>query len=182
MDFKIPDLHCDYFGTSLHKWLCAPFGTGLLYVRKPLIGKTWPLIPNHEPQSDDIRKFEGLGTRSFAPEQAIGQAINFHNAIGAKVKEERLRYLKNYWIEKVVDLPKVKINTSMKDEYACALANFSVEGVEPVDLHNKLFSDYKIHTSPIVWENISGVRITPHVYTPLKDLDRLVEAIHTICS
>lgn len=95
VDYKISDLNCDYFGTSLHKWLCAPFGTGLMYVRKPLIEKTWPIFPNDKPLSPDIRKFEALGTRSFAPEQAIGQAIDFHNAIGGKRKQERLQHLKN---------------------------------------------------------------------------------------
>ncbi len=95
MDFRIPDLNPDYFGTSLHKWLCAPFGTGMLYVKKENIGSLWPLFPNDKPTDSNIRKFETLGTRSFAPEQAIGQAIDFHHAIGSKRKEERLRYLKN---------------------------------------------------------------------------------------
>src|SRR5436190_20974005 len=94
-DYKIPDLHVDYFGTSLHKWLCAPFGTGMLYVKKENIAALYPIFPNDKPQSPDIRKFETLGTRSFAPEQAIGQAIEFHHAIGSRRKEERLRFLKN---------------------------------------------------------------------------------------
>ncbi|MDN5203483.1 aminotransferase class V-fold PLP-dependent enzyme [Fulvivirgaceae bacterium BMA10] len=180
LDFEVGQLGCDYFGTSLHKWLCAPFGTGMLYIRKENVADIWPLFPNHEPLSDNIRKFEGLGTRSFAPEQAIGQAIDFHRAIGNKRKEARLHFLKNYWVEKVKDLPKFKLNTSMKEAYSCAIANFSIDGIEPGDLANKLFKEYKIHTSPIVWENISGVRITPHVYTTLYDLDRLVEAIQKI--
>ena len=143
--FSLKDLNCDYFGTSLHKWLCAPFGTGMLQMKKENIADLWPLIPNHEPLSDNIRKFEGLGTRSFAPEQAIGQAIDFHNAIGSKRKEERLRYLKNYWCEKVLEIPKVKLHTSLKDQYSCALANFSINGMEPGEVANKLWSNYKIH-------------------------------------
>lgn len=102
LDYKISDFNCDYFGTSLHKWLCAPFGTGMMYVTKDMIAKTWPLFPNDKPQSPDIRKFEAIGTRSFAPEQAIGQAIDFHNAIGARRKQERLHYLKTYWCNAVV--------------------------------------------------------------------------------
>jgi selenocysteine lyase/cysteine desulfurase len=177
LDYKTTDLDCDYYGTSLHKWLSAPIGSGMLYVKKEKIKTLWPLFPSNNPQSDDIRKFEVLGTRSFPIEQAIGQAVNFQNAIGNKRKEERLRYLKNYWAEKVARLPKVKLNTSLKPEYSCALANFSVEGMTPAEIESTLFSKYKIHTSPIVWENIKGVRVAPHVYTTLKDLDRLVEAI-----
>ena len=180
LDFKVSDLNCDYFGSSLHKWLCAPFGTGMLYVRKERIQETWPLIPHHEPESDDIRKFEALGTRSFAPEQAIGHAVNFHLSIGSKVKEDRLRYLKNYWCERVKDHPKIKINTSLKDEYSCALAIVDVEGLEPGEVSSRLFRDYKIHTTSIVWENIRGVRITPHVYTMKYDLDKLIKALRTI--
>jgi selenocysteine lyase/cysteine desulfurase len=177
LDYKITDLDCDYYGTSLHKWLSAPIGSGMLYVKKDKIKNLWPLFPSNNPQADDIRKFEVLGTRSFPIEQAVGQAVNFQNAIGNKRKEERLRYLKNYWAEKVINLPRVKLNTSLKAEYACALANFSIEGMTPGEIESTLFSKYKIHTSPIVWENIKGVRVAPHVYTPLKDLDRLVDAI-----
>lgn len=177
LDYKISELDCDYYGTSLHKWLSAPIGSGMLYVRKDKIKVLWPLFPSNNPQADDIRKFEVLGTRSFPIEQAIGQAVNFQNAIGNKRKEERLRYLKNYWAEKVVSLPKIILNTSLKPAYSCALANFSVEGMTPAEIESTLFNKYKIHTSPIVWENIKGVRVAPHVYTPLKDLDRLVEAI-----
>lgn len=177
MDFKIPDFNPDYFGTSLHKWLCAPFGTGMLYVKKENIAGLWPLFPNDKPQIADIRKFETLGTRSFAPEQAIGQAIDFQNAIGSKRKEERLRYLKNYWCEKVITHPRVKLNISLKPAYSCALGNFSIEGKDPGEVASKLFSEYQIHTVSIKWENISGVRVTPHVYTTTKDLDRFVDAV-----
>lgn len=177
LDFTISDINPDYFGTSLHKWLCAPFGTGMLYVEKENIAGLWPLFPNDKPQGSDIRKFEALGTRSFAVEQAIAQAIEFHLAIGSKRKQERLHFLKNYWCEKLRKHPRIKLNVSLKPEYSCALGNFSIEGIEPAALASKLMSDHQIHTSPIVWENIKGVRITPHVYTTTKDLDRFVEAV-----
>ena len=176
LDFKISDHNPDYFGTSLHKWLCAPFGTGMLYVKKENIAGLWPIFPNDKPQSNDIRKFEALGTRSFAVEQAIAHATEFHLAIGSKRKQERLHYLKNYWCEKLIKHPRIKLNVSLKPEYSCALGNFSIEGIEPAALSSKLMSEYQIHTSPIVWENIKGVRITPHVYTTTPDLDRFVEA------
>lgn len=177
MDYKISDFNPDYLGTSLHKWLCAPFGTGMLYVRKENIAGLWPLFPNDKPQSSDIRKFETLGTRSFAPEQAIGQAVDFQLAIGNKRKEERLRYLKNYWAEKVKTNSRVKLNISLKPEYSCALGNFSIDGLEPDAVATRLMTEFQIHTVAIKWENISGVRVTPHVYTTTKDLDRFVEAV-----
>lgn len=177
VDYKISDMNPDYFGTSLHKWLCAPFGTGMMYVRREHIAKTWPLFPTDKPQSEDIRKFEALGTRSFAPEQAIGQAIDFHNAIGGKRKQERLHYLKKYWCEAVTQNPKVKIHVSLKPEYSCALGTFSIEGQKPGDIVQTLMDKYQIHVVPIVWENVSAVRVTPHIYTTTRDLDRFIEAV-----
>jgi selenocysteine lyase/cysteine desulfurase len=180
LDFKIPDLHCDYFGTSLHKFLSAPIGSGMLWIKKEHIEKIWPLTCSNKPQSGDIRKFEELGTRSFPIEQAIGEAINFHEGIGPKRKEERIRYLKNYWASKVKDNPKVKLHTSLNPKYSCAICGISIIGMTPAELDGKLFNDYKIHTVGIVWENISCVRVTPHVYTTLADLDKLVKAIGEI--
>lgn len=180
LDFRIPDLECDYFGTSLHKFLSAPIGSGMLWIKKEKIEKIWPLVCNDKPRSDDIRKFETLGTRSFPIEQGIGEALNFHNAIGAKRKEERIRYLKNYWAEKARNIPKVKIHTSFKPEYACAICGVSIDGMTPAQLDQALFNTYKIHTVGIVWENISCVRVTPHVYTRLQDLDKLVFALEEI--
>lgn len=180
LDFRIPDLECDYFGTSLHKFLSAPIGSGMLWIKKEKIKKIWPLVCNDKPRGDDIRKFETLGTRSFPIEQGIGEALNFHNAIGAKRKEERIRYLKNYWAEKARNIPKVKIHTSFKPEYACAICGVSIDGMTPAQLDQALFNTYKIHTVGIVWENISCVRVTPHVYTRLQDLDKLVFALEEI--
>ena len=180
LDYNIPDLGCDYFGTSLHKFLSAPIGSGMLWIKKEKVEKIWPLVCNDKPRSEDIRKFETLGTRSFPIEQGIGEAVNFQNAIGSKRKEERIRFLKNYWANKVKDIPKVKIHTSFKPEYSCAICGVTVDGMTPGELDNALFTTYKIHTVGIVWENISCVRITPHVYTSLKDLDKLVLAIEEI--
>ncbi len=177
MDFKIPDLHCDYFGTSLHKFLSAPIGSGMLWIKKEKIEKIWPLVCGDKAHDPDIRKFEDLGTRSFAIEQGICEAINFHEGIGPKRKEERIRYLKNYWATRVKDIPKVKLHTSLKPEFSCAICGVSIDGMTPAELDNALFNQYKIHTVGIVWENISCVRITPHVYTRTQDLDKLAHAI-----
>ena len=182
LEFKIPDLECDYFGTSLHKFLSAPIGSGMLWIKKEKIAKIWPLLCNDKPTGGDVRKFETLGTRSFPIEQGIGEALNFHNAIGSKRKEERIRYLKNYWAEKVKDVPRVHLHTSLKAEYSCAICGVSIAGMSPADFDSQLFGKYKIHTVGIVWENISCVRVTPHVYTTLKDLDTLVKAITEIAN
>jgi len=180
LDYNIADLHCDYFGTSLHKWLSAPFGNGMLYIRQENIKKIWPLFASEDPLSEDIRKFENLGTRSFTSELAIGPAIQFHNGIGGKRKEERLRFLKNYWAQQVVSISGVRLNTSLQPEQSCGLTNFSIDGKEPDEIVNRLFKDYQIFTTQIVHDEFKGVRVTPHVYTTLNDLDLLVNAINQI--
>lgn len=176
-EFKIPELNCDYFGTSLHKWLGAPIGTGMLYVRKEKIKNVWPMFGADGKETGNIRKFEHLGTRPFYIEQAIDKAIDFYDMIGGKRKEERLLFLKNYWMERVQNIAKIKLKTSLKKEFGCAIGMVSVDGTKPAELHNYLWNNYKVHTVAIEWENISGVRITPNVYTTTKNLDRLVEGI-----
>jgi selenocysteine lyase/cysteine desulfurase len=178
--FKQADLNCDYFATSLHKWLFAPKGTGLLYVRREKIGKVWPLFPAEEKQKNDIRKFEEIGTHSAAPKLAIGEAILFHNGIGGKRKEARLRYLSRYWMDKLKDVPKVRFNTSFDPAQMCAIANVQIEGVEPVKIGSYLFDKHRIFTTPIIHEEFQGVRITPNVYTTLYELDRFCEIMSRI--
>jgi selenocysteine lyase/cysteine desulfurase len=182
IDFQVSDLHCDYFGTSLHKFLSAPIGSGMLWVKQDKIEKIWPLTCNGEPRSANIRKFETLGTRSFPIEQGIGEAINFHEGIGSKRKQERIHYLKYYWASRVQQMPKVKLHTSLDPKYSCAICGVSVDGMTPAQLEAALFDKYKIHTVGIVWENISCVRVTPHVYTTIADLDKLVGAIQKIAA
>lgn len=177
LHYTIDDLECDYWATSLHKWLCAPFGSGLVYVKKEKISQLYPLFAAPDPESDDIRKFEHLGTRSFAIEQAIGHAVNFFHMIGGERKQARLHYLKNYWAEKVQEFPGVSVGTSLHPDHGCAIGLLQIDGHDPVDIHNWLFKNYKIHSVGIKWENINGVRITPNVYTTPRDLDVLVEAV-----
>lgn len=177
-DFRIPDLDCDYFATSLHKWLYAPIGTGMMYVKKDKIKNLYPLFAtSDDPLKDDIRKFENLGTRPFFIEQAIGEALSYHEMIGSERKEKRLHYLKNYWMERVKNIPKVKLNTSLHPKWGCAIGNVAIEGKKPGELDSFLFDKYKIHAVGIEWENIKGVRITPNVYTTIKNLDVLIEGI-----
>lgn len=180
LDYKIKDLDCDYYATSLHKWLCAPFGTGFMYIRKDKIKNIWALLSAPVPDADNIGKFESLGTRSFAAEMAIGNAIDFHQMVGSERKEARLRFLKNYWCNKVVKHPKVKSYTSPKQDYSCAIATFGIDGIKATEIDSKLFEKSRLHTVAINHETVSGVRVTPHIYTSLYELDKLVSTIHAI--
>jgi selenocysteine lyase/cysteine desulfurase len=182
IDYKISDLGCDYYGTSLHKWLCAPFGSGLLYVKKDKIKNLYPLNAAGDPESQEITKFENLGTRSFAIEQAIGQAIDFHQMIGIERKQKRLFYLKKYWTDKVMNLPRVKIASPTSPEFSGAIALLQIEGKKPIEVNETLANKYKIHAVSIDWENINGVRVSPNVYTTLRELDKLVTAITEIAN
>src|SRR5919206_2623778 len=128
--FKQADLDCDYFGTSLHKWLYSPKGTGLLYIKRDKIAKIWPLFAAEDKQKADIRKFEEIGTHSAAPRLAIGESILFHHGIGGKRKEARLRFLSRYWMDKLKSIPKVRFNTSFDPNQMCAIANVQIEGLD----------------------------------------------------
>src|SRR4051794_19638571 len=179
-DFKQKDLGCDYFGTSLHKWLYAPKGTGLLYVKRDKIEKIWPMMAAETKQATDIRKFEEIGTHSAAIKLAIGEALLFHNGIGGKRKEARLRYLSRYWMNKLKDSPKIKFNTSFDPNQSCAIANVQIEGTNPEAVAKYLFDKHHIFTVPIIHEEFQGIRVTPNVYTALSELDRFCEVMDQI--
>ncbi len=180
IDFKIPDLGCDYFGTSLHKWLGTPVGLGMLYIKKEKIKKVWPLFGDTHFADDDIRKLEHIGTHPVSSNLTIASALRFHNAIGTKRKEERLRYLKNYWAERVKDFPGVVLNVPLAEEQSCGLGNVGVEGITPADLAKRLYDEYRIFTVAIDLPAVKGIRVTPHLYTTLADLDAFVNAMAEI--
>ncbi len=179
-DFRQKDLGCDYYGTSLHKWLYAPKGTGMLYVKRDKIEKLWPLMAAESKQAGDIRKFEEIGTHSAAPKLAIGEAMLFHNGIGGKRKEARLRYLSRYWMNRLKDVPKIRFNTSFDPAQSCAIANVHIEGTNPSAVGSYLFNKHHIFTTPIVFEEFQGIRITPNVFTTLGELDRFGELMDMI--
>ncbi len=179
-DFKQKDLGCDYFGTSLHKWLYAPKGTGLLYIKRDKIAKIWPLMAAESKQASDIRKFEEIGTHSAAPKLAIGEAMLFHTGIGGKRKEARLRYLSRYWMNQLKDVPKVRFNTSFDAKQSCAIANVEIVGINPSLIGSYLFDKHRIFTTPIIHEEFKGLRITPNVYTTLGELDRFSNVLESI--
>jgi selenocysteine lyase/cysteine desulfurase len=181
LDFRIDDVNPDYFGASLHKWLCAPYGHGMLYVKQENIEGLWPLFPNGVTNSNDIRKFESIGTRPFTSELAIAQAIEFHNMIGGKRKEERLRYLKNYCFGKIAKYPRAQLHTSLNPDFSCGVGCLSIDGIPAEELRTKLFSKFKIIATSVKIENLEGLRVSPNIYTAIEDLDRFAEAVLEIC-
>lgn len=180
LNFSIPDLGCDYFAASLHKWLGAPFGSGVLFVKKNKIENIYPLLSAYESQTNDIRKFEMLGTRSFAAEMAIHDAIDFHQILGTDLKRERLCYLKKYWTEQVKNFKNIRFYTDLNPIKSCALTAISLQGTEAEKLTFDLMQQFQIHVTAIRHENLNGIRITPHIYTSLQDLDKLVLALKTL--
>jgi selenocysteine lyase/cysteine desulfurase len=176
-DFKHEDLDCDYYTSSLHKWLFAPHGTGLLYVRKNKIKGLWPLMAAAESQDNDIRKYEEIGTHPAANYLAIGEALTFHEGIGSKRKEARLKYLNDLWIDEIVDGDKVVLHTSRDPKYACGIATVEIKGMKPGDLNSTLWNDYRIITTPIVHDQFRGIRVTPNVYTTLEEISRFTSAM-----
>lgn len=181
LDYKIPDLKCDYYATSLHKWMAAPVGTGLLYIKKNKIKKVWPLFGDYGHEEDDIRKFERIGTYPAAIYVSISNALKFHQSVGTKFKEERLRYLKDYWVQQVIHFPKLKFNMPLDEKQSCAIANFSIEGKTPFEVADYLFDKHRIFTVGYDRGGIRGVRVTPHLYNSPDDLNKLVKALEIYC-
>jgi selenocysteine lyase/cysteine desulfurase len=188
VDYKQADLGCDYFGASLHKWLCAPIGTGMLYIHKDKIGKVNPLVPATNPRDltykEKITKFQDFGTQSVAMALAVSEALAFHNGIGSKRKEERLRYLTRYWASRIEKLPNVRFFTSFAQGMSCGLATFEIVGIESLALRHYLGLSHMIAvqhmSSPSRAPEIRGVRVTPNVYTTLDELDYFCEVIEKV--
>lgn len=177
VNYKVPDLNVDYFGTSLHKWMGAPLGTGFLQMKKDKIENVWPLFGDTTKPTDSIEKFENIGTAPWGIYLAVEDALAFHSAIGTKRKEERLRYLKNYWVDKVKDIPKIKFNTPLNAEQSCAITNFTIEGKDPKNIADYLFEKHKVFTVAYDRAGIQGVRVTPNIHNSIEDLDKLVHGI-----
>ncbi len=179
-DFTHADLDCDYFATSLHKWLLAPHGTGMLYVRKDKIADLWPLMAAPEPMDDDIRKFEEIGTHPAANYIAIADALTFHQGVGAKRKEERLRYLRDYWANRLLTHDRVRLHTSLNPDFSCCIGNVEIIGVDTTALGQHLWAKHRIIVTPIIHEEFQGLRVTPNLFTTLEELDRFVEAMEVV--
>lgn len=179
--FKRDDLDCDYFGTSLHKWLLAPIGTGMLYVRKPKIGQIWPMMGTDRSLKNDIRKFEQIGTHPASQRLAIAEALTFHDSIGIERKAERFRYLRQRWTERLRELKGVKILNSDDPRQACAIGFISVDGIDAAQLAGYLFSKHRIYTTTVDTPGeYSGLRITPNVYTTLEEIDTFANVMEKV--
>lgn len=177
-EFKLPDLDCDYYGVSLHKWLFAPHGTGLLYVRRERIRDLWPMMAATEEQSDDIRKFEEIGTHPAANYLAIGEALTFHQAIGDARKEARLRYLRDSWARPLAEFSdRVRLHTSLKAGFSCGIGTVQVDGIDSVELADWLWSEKRILVTAIKHEEFEGIRVTPSVYSTMEEVQRFVGAV-----
>lgn len=177
VDFRIPDLEVDNYCASLHKWLFAPHGTGILFVRRDRIPQIWPLMAAPETMAGDIRKFEEIGTHPAANYLAIGEALTFHQALGGARKEARMVYLRDYWARPLLDLEGVRLHTSLRPGLACGLATVEIVGVDPGALVDHLWREHRIIATPIKHAEFQGVRVTPSVYTQLEELDRFVDAM-----
>ena len=174
------DLDCDYYGTSLHKWLMAPHGTGFLFVRKSRISGLWPLMAADKSQDENIRKFEEIGTHPAANHNAIAEAVTFNEGIGIERKAARLRYLRDRWARRLMQNPRVRLLTPLDPAQSCGLATFSVEGIDPGKLGQHLWNKHRIIVTPIDYANCKGVRVTPNVYTTLRDVDSFSEAVEAV--
>lgn len=180
--FTRDEVGCDYFATSLHKWLFAPKGTGMLYVKRDKIERVWPLMAAEKKQATDIRKFEEIGTHPAAPRLAIGEAILFHRAIGAERKGVRLRTLARRWQNRLREIPRVRIHTPLDEAQSCAVGTVEIEGIEPGPIQQYLFDKHRIFVTPIVHDEFRGLRITPSVYTTFEEIDRFADVMEMIAT
>jgi selenocysteine lyase/cysteine desulfurase len=178
--FTLADLDCDYYGTSLHKWLLAPHGTGFLCARKSKIEKLWPMMAAPTEMNADIRKFEEIGTHPAANHNAIAEALAFHEGIGAERKAARLRYLRDRWMRRLNGQKGVRLHTSFDPTMGCAIGNVQIEGVGSRKLCDALWQRRRIIVVPIEHPEYEGVRVTPNVYTTLAEVDVFAEEMERV--
>jgi selenocysteine lyase/cysteine desulfurase len=182
INFSIADLGCDYYGTSLHKWLSVPLGAGFLYVKKGKVSQVWPLFAEDEGDPNDIYQLNHIGTHPVHTDLSISNAIEFYLKIGRDRKEERLRYLQRYWSDKVRNVPGVVVNTPQELSRSCGIANVGIKSMKPNDLADTLMTKYKIYTVAINRGIVQGCRITPNIYTTSQELDFFVKAIKELAA
>ena len=182
LEYRIPDLHCDYYGASLHKWLATPLGAGILYVKKDRIASLWPVFADQSKADDDISKLNHTGTHPVHTDITIENSIAFHEMIGSAKKEARLRWLQQYWTTRVRGVPKIVLNTPSDPARSCGIANAGVQGIKPGDLAKTLLDKYKIFTVAIDGAGVHGVRVTPQVYTSSSELDKFVAALRALAA
>jgi len=179
--FTLSELDCDYYGTSLHKWLFAPHGTGLLYVRRNRIKGLWPLMAADETLDTNIRKFEEIGTHPAANTLAIAEALTFHQSIGDHRKAARLRYLRDLWAHRLIEYnDRVRLHTSLRGNFACGIATVQIQEIDSGDLSGWLRRRHGIVVTPIRHDQFEGIRVSPSVYTTPQEIDRFASAMEAV--
>jgi len=178
--FTLAELDCDYYGTSLHKWLMAPHGTGFLYVRRSKIAGVWPLFGAPAEMAANVRKFEEIGTHPAANHNAIAEALALHLAIGAPRKAARLRFLGDRWLRRLARSPRVRVLTSLDPAMSCGIGTVHVEGLAPSALAKHLLDAHRIIVTPLVHPEFDGIRVTPSVYTTAAEVDRFSEVMEGV--
>ena len=179
-NFKISDFNCDYYGSSLHKWLATPLGAGLLHVKNNKISKIWPLLANSNKNSNDIKRLNHIGTHPVHTDLAINNSIDYLEWIGIKRKEKRLRYIKNYWAKRLKNIKNIVINTPFEEHRSCGIGNIGVKNIAPNKLADILMKKYKIFTVAINEGNVKGCRISPNIFTNIDELDKFVDSMVSI--
>lgn len=178
----IEELNCDYYGSSLHKWLSTPLGAGMLYVRSEHISKIWPLLAEHKRDPDDISRLNHIGTHPVHTDLAVANAMDYLEMIGLERKTQRLRHLQRYWSDPLREVPNVMVNTPADPVRSCGIANVGISGMKPKRMAEVLMEEFGIFTVAIDYANVQGCRITPNVYTTTEELDRFVAAVKTLAA
>ena len=176
-DFSIDDFNCDYYGSSLHKWLATPLGAGLLYVNKNKTHRIWPLLANGNTDKSDIKRLNHIGTHPVHTDLAISNSIDYLKWIGMERKEKRMRFLQRYWSDKLRNVKNVIVNTPVDIDRSCGIGNVGLTNISPSKMEDLLFEKYKIFTVAIDYANVKGCRISPNIFTTTKELDSFVEAV-----
>ena len=181
-DFSIDDFNCDYYGSSLHKWLATPLGAGLLYVNRNNTHKIWPLLANGNTNKNDIKRLNHIGTHPVHTDLAISNSIDYTNWIGMKKKEKRKRYLQRYWSDKLRSIENVIVNTPEDLNRSCGIGNVGLSNMSPSAMSKVLFEKYKIFTVAIDYANVKGCRISPNIFTTTNELDQFIIAVQEMAN
>ena len=176
-DFSIDDFNCDYYGSSLHKWLATPLGAGLLYVNKNKTHRIWPLLANGNTDKSDIKRLNHIGTHPVHTDLAISNSIDYIKWIGMERKENRMRFLQRYWSDQLRNIKNVVVNTPIDMQRSCGIGNVGLTNMSPSKMENILFDKYNIFTVAIDYANVKGCRISPNIFTTTEELDIFVNAV-----
>ena len=176
-NFSIDDFNCDYYGSSLHKWLATPLGAGLLYVNKNKTHRIWPLLANGNTDKSDIKRLIHIGTHPVHTDLAISNSIDYIKWIGMERKENRMRFLQRYWSDQLRNIKNVVVNTPIDMQRSCGIGNVGLTNMSPSKMENILFDKYNIFTVAIDYANVKGCRISPNIFTTTEELDIFVKAV-----